>query len=181
MALNARTYTPKKAGDVIGCSADTIRRYCSLYGHHLSDGATPRPGQARILTEEDLHLLGIAKRETEFGRTIEEIDELLATVALPESLAIIDDEAIVETSPEVPEAVALLRQMATTLGKLEARDERVAKLEADVETLRASIVSDGKPSKARLEDLTPLMAFTLGIFVVVAVAVLFIFLAQVFF
>lgn len=180
MARSPSTYTPKKAGDIIGCSADTIRRYCSLYGHHLSDGATPLPGQSRILTEEDLHLLGIAKRETEYGRTIEEIDDLLSTVALPESLAIVEDEAIVETSPEVPEALALLRQMATALEKIEAKEERVAKLEADVETLRASIASEEKPSKARSDDLTPLMAFTLGAIVVLIIAVLFVFLAQVF-
>ena len=147
MARSPSTFTPKKAGEEIGASADTIRRYCQLYRRHLSEGAVPAPGRPRVLTAVDVHLLKLAKKATEAGSTVEEVDQLLETVAIPESLIAGEgDDQVGETLPatttvEVPEAVALLRQMVSTLERLATQGDRLASLEDQVGELRR-LVSD---------------------------------------
>ena len=147
MARSPSTFTPKKAGEEINASADTIRRYCLLYRRHLSEAATPAPGRPRVLTAVDVHLLKLAKKATEAGSTVEEVDQLLETVAIPESLIAGEGEDQVgETLPattavEVPEAVALLRQMVSTLERLATQGDRLASLEDQVGELRR-LVSD---------------------------------------
>lgn len=156
MARSPRTYTPKKAGEEIGASADTIRRYCQLYRRHLSEGATPSPGKSRVLTTIDVYLLKLAKQATESGSTVEEIDQLLSTVALPEDLVVGVEatEGEGETLPattgdQVSEsALALLRQMASTLDRLEARDRRFDQLAQEVADLRRVIESQPSPAPA---------------------------------
>ena len=147
MARSPSTFTPKKAGEEINASADTIRRYCQLYRRHLSEGATPAPGRPRVLTAIDVHLLKLAKKATEAGSTVEEVDQLLETVAIPESLIAGEgDDQVGETLPattavEAGEAVALLRQMASTLERLATQGDRLASLEDQVGELRR-LVSD---------------------------------------
>lgn len=132
MPSNVRTFTPKKAAEEIGCSSDTIRRYCALFARHLSEGATPQAGRSRLLTQEDVYLLGVAKKQIENGLTVEEVDILLSTVAVPASMvAPAPSEALAPASPEVPEALALLRQMTSALDRMEVREGRIAKLEED--------------------------------------------------
>ena len=147
MARSLSTFAPKKAGEEIGASADTIRRYCQLYRRHLSEAATPSPGRPRVLTAVDVYLLKLAKKATEAGSTVEEVDQLLETVAIPESLIAGEGEDQVgETLPatttvETGEAVALLRQMASTLERLATQGDRLASLEDQVGELRR-LVSD---------------------------------------
>lgn len=149
MARSPRTFTPKKAGEEIGASADTIRRYCQLYRRHLSEGATPSPGKSRLLTAVDVYLLRLAKQATEAGSTVEEVDTLLASVALPEDL-VAGEEAVEGEGETLPatigetvsdSAVALLRQLATTLDRLEARDRRFDQLAQEIADLRRVIES----------------------------------------
>lgn len=145
MARNHRTYTPKKAGETLGVSADTIRRYCQLYRRHLSPGATPESGRSRVLTDVDLYVLRVARQATEAGSSIEEVDDLLASVAIPED--VVGDDQVVETLPAPVEsgvsesAIALLRQMSATLERLEARDRRFDQLSEEVAALRRVIES----------------------------------------
>ena len=147
MARSPRTYTPKKAGEEIGASADTIRRYCQLYRRHLSEGATPSPGKSRVLTTIDVYLLKLAKQATEAGSTVEEVDSLLASVAIPEDLVAGDEGVEGETLPtvagstEAPEAVALLRQMAATLERLATQGDRLASLEDQVVAKEARLTT----------------------------------------
>ena len=155
MARSPRTFTPKKAGEEIGASADTIRRYCQLYRRHLSEGATPSPGKSRLLTAVDVYLLKLAKQATEAGSTVEEVDTLLASVALPESLVAGEEavegeegETLPATTGEVASesALALLRQLATTLDRLEARDRRFDQLAQEIADLRRVIESQPSTS-----------------------------------
>ena len=149
MARSPRTFTPKKAGEEIGASADTIRRYCQLYRRHLSDGATPEAGKSRVLTAVDVYLLKLAKQATEAGSTVEEVDTLLTSVALPEDLVAGEEagEGEGETLPATTgetvsdSALALLRQLATTLDRLEARDRRFDQLAQEIADLRRVIES----------------------------------------
>ena len=148
MARSPRTFTPKKAGEEIGASADTIRRYCQLYRRHLSEGATPEAGKSRVLTSVDVYLLKLAKQATEAGSTVEEVDTLLASVAFPEDLVAGDNEdSEGETLPATTgetgsdSALALLRQLAATLDRLEARDRRFDQLAQEIADLRRVIES----------------------------------------
>lgn len=147
MARSPRTYTPKKAGEEINASADTIRRYCQLYRRHLSEGATPDPGRPRLLTAIDVYLLRLAKQATEAGSTVDEVDSLLASVALPEDLVAGEEAVAGETLPivasptEAPEAVALLRQMASTLERLATQGDRLASLEDQVGAKEARLTT----------------------------------------
>jgi len=96
-----------------------------------------------MLTAVDIHILKIAKAQTEAGLTVEEVDDLLATVAIPEEMVIEpeDDEAAIVPAPTSDEGVgvALLRQMATALDRLEAKEARLAKVEADLESRAAQL------------------------------------------
>ena len=148
MARSPSTYTPKKAGEEIGASPDTIRRYCQLYRRHLSEGATPAPGRSRVLTAVDVHLLKLAKKATEGGATVEEVDQLLSSVALPEDLVAGEEDqgsettSLTATGDQVSEsAILLLRQMAATLERLEARDRRFDQLAQEVADLRRIVDS----------------------------------------
>lgn len=159
MARDPGTFTPKKAAEEIGCSSDTIRRYCTLYKRHLSDSATPAPGRPRMLTAVDVYLLKVAKQATEAGATVDEVDDMLATVAIPEGVVDVQEADEVATLPaptgDVPEGFALLRQMATTLEKLEAREARLAKVEADIEeksTLLARLQADIEELRTAVES-----------------------------
>ena len=185
MARSPRTYTPKKAGEEIGASADTIRRYCQLYRRHLSEGATPSPGKSRVLTTVDVYLLKLAKQATESGSTVEEIDQLLSTVALPEDLVVGEEanEGESETLPattgdQVSEsALALLRQMASTLDRLEARDRRFDQLAQEVADLRRVIESQPSTPAVETPKRSPWSAYlpyvaavAVVVFVILAIA-----------
>ena len=181
MARSPRTYTPKKAGEEIGASADTIRRYCQLYRRHLSEGATPSPGKSRVLTTIDVYLLKLAKQATEGGSTVEEVDSLLASVAIPEDLVVGVEatEGEGETLPattgdQVSEsALALLRQMASTLDRLEARDRRFDQLAQEVADLRRVIESQPSPAPAvetpKRSPWSPYLPYVIAVAVVVFV------------
>ena len=185
MARSPRTYTPKKAGEEIGASADTIRRYCQLYRRHLSEGATPSPGKSRVLTTIDVYLLKLAKQATEGGSTVEEVDSLLASVALPEDLVVGVEatEGEGETLPattgdQVSEsALALLRQMASTLDRLEARDRRFDQLAQEVADLRRVIESQPPTPAVETPKRSPwspylpyVIAVAVVVFVILAIA-----------
>jgi len=168
MARDPRTYTPKKAGEEIGASADTIRRYCQLYRRHLSPGATPEAGRSRVLNQVDIYLLSVAKKATEAGSTVEAVDDILATIAIPEVVAG-DADQVVETLPApVESALALLRQMSATLERLEARDRRFDQLAEEIASLKKVIES---PPESAPVDVRPASTWSQYLPYIVAVAV----------
>lgn len=175
MARDPRTYTPKKAGEEIGASADTIRRYCQLYRRHLSPGATPEAGRSRVLNQVDVYLLSVAKKATEAGSTVEEVDDILATIAIPEEIIAGEEEDQVgETLPAPVESVvsesalALLRQMSATLERLEARDRRFDQLAEEIASLKKVIES---PPQSPPVDVRPASTWSQYLPYIVAVAV----------
>ena len=183
MVEDPRTFTPKKAGEEIGCSSDTIRRYCGLYGRHLSEGATPQSGRPRLLTPEDVFILKVAKIQTELGLTIEEVDGFLDTVAIPEALV---GEALEETGGQVDqvnqgeptEALALMRQVATSLDRIADQGDRLERLEGELVNLRRILEKPPTLAPAPVEKKTGfewsggLTGFVMGVMVVLALVAL---------
>ena len=175
MARDLRIYTPKRAGEEIGASADTIRRYCQLYRRHLSTGATPAAGRSRVLTAVDVYLLKLAKKATEAGSTVEEVDDILATIAIPEEIVADEEDQVVETLPATVEsavsesALALLRQMSATLERLEARDRRFDQLAEEIATIKR--VMESPPQSAPVEVSRPASPWSAYMPYIVAVAV----------
>jgi len=111
-----------------------------------------------MLTAVDIYILKIAKAQTEAGLTVEEVNDILSTVAIPEE--VVDEQEAGEVAtmpaPANDEGVgyALLRQMATTLDRLEAKEVRLAKVEADIEektALLARLQDDIASLKTRVE------------------------------
>lgn len=167
MSANPRIFTPKKAAEEVDCSPDTIRRYCSLYSRHLSEGANPPKGKSRLLTSEDVALLRIAKLQTEMGETIEAVDTILESVVLdlPEEPV---ELAVVEASGGNSEALVLMRQVATSLDRIANQEDRFTRLEEELRELRLAVQAQ-KP-EAQKPDFTfgGLSGFVLGVVVVVA-------------
>jgi hypothetical protein len=100
------------------------------------------------LTAVDVHLLKLAKKATEGGAAVEEVDQLLSTVAIPEALIAGEEDhdsettSLTATGDQVSEsALLLLRQMAATLDRLEARDKRYDQLAEEVAELRRLVES----------------------------------------
>lgn len=180
MVEDPRTYTPKKAGEEIGCSSDTIRRYCGLYARHLSDGATPPSGRPRLLSPEDVFILKVAKAQTELGLTIEEVDEFLETVAVPEALVVQaeeDDRGGQVTDQggqgEPTEALALMRQVATSLDRIADQGDRLERLEGELVNLRQALEKPPAPipapapiEKTGFEWSSTLTGFVMGVILV---------------
>jgi hypothetical protein len=131
------------------------------------------------LTTIDVYLLKLAKQATEGGSTVEEVDSLLASVAIPEDLVVGDEatEGEGETLPattgdQVSEsALALLRQMAATLDRLEARDRRFDQLAQEVADLRRVIESQPSPAPAvetpKRSPWSPYLPYVIAVAVVV--------------
>ena len=173
MFVNPRIFTPKKAAEAVDCSPDTIRRYCSLYTRHLSEGANPPKGKPRLLTSEDVALLKIAKLQTEMGETIEAVDTILESVALDLPNEEPVELAVVEASGGNSEALLLMRQVATSLDRIANQEDRFARLEEELRDLRIAVQAP-KPVARSIEEPKPVFAlgslggFVLGVVVVVA-------------
>lgn len=98
-----------------------------------------------MLTDVDIYVLRVARQATEAGSSVEEVDDLLASVAIPED--VVGDDQVVETLPAPVEsgvsesALALLRQMSATLERLEARDRRFDQLAEEIAAIKKAIES----------------------------------------
>lgn len=146
-------YSPKKAAEALSVSSDTIRRYCGLYGRHLSDGATPAKGKSRILSEEDVFLLRVAKQQTDLGLSVEEVDDFLDSVSIPEAAVAVQEEPFeVAEVGEAPEALVLMRQVVTSLDRIAAQGDRFDRLEEEVASLRRAVETIHVPAPAPVED-----------------------------
>lgn len=80
-------YSPSQVADILQKSPTTVRRLTGTYSEFLSEEATPKPGQARRYTVEDVALLKMISDATDQRLAPETIRANLATVALPEVAA----------------------------------------------------------------------------------------------
>jgi D-aminopeptidase len=132
------------------------------------------------LTAIDVYLLKLAKQATEGGSTVEEVDSLLASVAIPEDLVAGDDGVEGDEGETLPattgdqvseSALALLRQMASTLDRLEARDRRFDQLAQEVADLRRVIESQPPTPAVETPKRSPWSAYLPYVIAVAVVVV----------
>lgn len=74
------SHTPTEAAKLVGVSKSTVIRWAGLFSDHLSDQASPEPGQRRAFTEADITVLRRAKRLLSSGVTLEEASAQLAVI-----------------------------------------------------------------------------------------------------
>lgn len=168
--MTSKIYTPKAAAEAVGCSPDTIRRYCAEYGRHLSEGAKPGHGEARVMTAVDVYLLQLIKREVDRKTPSSDIHKLLESVAIPESLLADDDpgEALTRATDSTsnvavfdsPDVVALVRQITSSLAAVEGQDRRIGQVETDVGELRRVVdtlrdLVNGQPDRPKPPAIPP--------------------------
>jgi DNA-binding transcriptional MerR regulator len=179
MPSNPNTYSPKQAADLIGCTAQTIRRYTTHFQRHLSEGASPAPGARRELTDLDLYVLRRVFVLARDGETLENIDAILETLTLPEDV----QPLALDPSPTpqaIPEALALLTSIGSTLDTLTALQSQQQAHSAAQSSLTVELTQDLQSQAHRLSQLedaqarrrpdalTVLLWFALGVAVTVA-------------
>lgn len=75
------SYGVAEAARQLGVSKSTVIRWSGVFAEHLSDQASPEPGQPRTFTEADIATLHRAQRRlSQTGATFESVNERLAIV-----------------------------------------------------------------------------------------------------
>ena len=91
-------HTPGQAAKLLGVSVTTVQRWSTWFAGHLSQDATPEPGQRRAYTEADIATLRRAQRRLQGGMTWQQVNERLAVITSEEAEA--EHEAPAGPSPE---------------------------------------------------------------------------------
>lgn len=136
-----KTLTVSQVAKQVGAAPNTIRGYCRDFGQLLSEGATPKPGQERKFTEDDIPILVSIK--TLKGQRIEK-DAIIASLLQGERYepAEVTEEAKEEPKPaETPATKELAAQdlldrfVMPLLDSMQTQldDEREARVRAERE------------------------------------------------
>ena len=132
-------------------SPQTVRNWTNEFAQHLSMSATPKTGQRRQYTLEDLTVFTLVKEMTDKGFTYEEIAVSLGNGDrgdIPEGAKKGDDEdPLNNASPEeVARTLALIRERDTALGRIEEllkentkKDEQLVDLNKQISELNREI------------------------------------------
>ena len=114
---------PTQAAKLLDVNDSTVRRWAVRFARHLSPQT---PGKSRIYTNSDLDIFRRIKEFTASGKTLAQIDDLLAIAP--------DDDAGVSTGlipwadaiKSIETQRAIMAQMQT---QIDAQNERLAMLE----------------------------------------------------
>jgi len=74
------SHSPTEAAKLVGVSKSTVIRWSGLFSEHLSDQASPEPGQPRRFTEADIATLRRAKRLLSSGVSLEDVPAQLYVI-----------------------------------------------------------------------------------------------------
>jgi DNA-binding transcriptional MerR regulator len=135
-----KSFTPAEVAALVGAPVHSIRRWCEYHKEHLSELASPEPGQARRLTSRDIEVLRAVKALRDQGMTVPVINERLQELSfgeinsdpdsIPNSavvpLAVQDNPDQVETS-----FVVLEKTLTAVVGPLAARVEALERSSAE--------------------------------------------------
>lgn len=132
-------------------SPQTVRNWTNEFAQYLSMSATPKAGQRRQYTLEDLTVFTLVKDMTDKGFTYEEIGVSLGNGdrgEVPEGAQKSDDDdPLNNASPEeVARTLALIRERDTALGRIEElmkenrnKDDHIVSLNDQISQLNREI------------------------------------------
>lgn len=123
-------YNVSAAAAVVGVSPSTLRNWLRQYAKHLSDGATPPPGQDRILTDADVAKLQFVKAQRDALKDYPDIAAELA--AMPADTAL---QPYIDVTPSTPVATPTpaLQQPAISADLVQALQMIVARQDSDLQ------------------------------------------------
>lgn len=105
-------YNVSSAAAVVGVSPSTLRNWLRQYAKHLSDGATPPPGQDRVLNDSDVAKLQYVKAQRDLLRDYPDIAKDLE--AMPADEAIMPYIDVTPTTPVAAPPPALQQPAIST-------------------------------------------------------------------
>lgn len=131
------TFTPAQVASILETDASTVRRWCGWHAAHLSDSASPSPGGRRLLTSHDVEVLREVRALRIAGLSTQAVNEQLAN----RIFAVPDSTELAQTSPDAPgheiTPVAMVNNLATLLGPIQARMEAIERNQRDRVTVFA--------------------------------------------
>lgn len=171
MAKDPDTMTPKEAADIIGVTAQSVRRYTQRFSRFLSPGASPEPGHPRTLTPEDVYILQFVADQTRDGQDYDTVEEMLETLPLPETVEL----PAQETVPQVPEGLAVLSRLGDTLDRVEGSLTALSGQVTETNTLHHrldQLQAENREIQTFLEQITRPPTFWRGVAIGVVLGVL---------
>ena len=96
------THSVASAAAIVGVSASQIRNWAAQFSAHLSPAANPTPGQARMLTPNDVAILQAVKELRAAGVAYEEIPAQLPD---PDQAAALQPYIDLQPTPPPPNAL----------------------------------------------------------------------------
>lgn len=124
--------TPAQISESLNVPPSTIRRWASIFEHHLS----PRKGKKRKYTSSDLDVFRRIKEFSNSGYSLDKIDGMLAVVEKPKdkttallSLADFTQSLELAHNQIAQLSQALLDQQNKLIDKLEEQSARIETLE----------------------------------------------------
>lgn len=134
----ATRYTPTEAASIIGISPNSLRNWCATFKDFLSPGATPSPGDERILNDKDVAVLQKVKEMRADHRSYDHIKNELSALPVDTELAPYID---LQPAPEPPEAATAIQPASSVndalLGVLQAGEAKYEALQRQIDAMQA--------------------------------------------
>lgn len=119
--MEYQVLTVSQAADALGVSPSSVRRLCSEYAGHLSDGANPGKGSVRKLSKRDIRSLSEVVRLKAEGKDTDSIRQQLGNTVFHEDT---------EPPQAAQEAHSAAFMPAVIVNSLQVIDSRLQALES---------------------------------------------------
>lgn len=138
-------YTVAQAAALAGVSPSSVRNWCGQFAGHLSSGASPAPGQERLLSPADVAILQQIAQWRSQRQGYDLIAQQLAALPTNDLQPYVDvepvEEPIEEPAPLQPAPLQPTNEAITALALVAAIDSRYSRLETRIEELEHKQVS----------------------------------------
>ena len=123
--MEYQAFTVSQAASQLGVSPSSVRRLCSEYVSHLSDGANPGKGSVRKLSEADVQTLSEVIKLKAQGLSVENIRQQLGSMVFHTAIEPARAAQVASGAAIVPAVVVdSLQAIETRLTALEAQRQR---------------------------------------------------------
>ena len=153
--MSKDTYTMLETSTLTGISKPSLRNYTRTYARHLSPGATPAAGEARVFSRDDLRVLRFAYSLTEQGSTHETVLQRIAAGELDAYDWYPPDDADGSSEPTQllpPDQIRLLASMmeeyrqrdASAVARERELLDRIERLQSELGETRGRLAERGR-------------------------------------